>query len=455
MPINKSSTTFPEKREQRRDKNQACYERWPLVKEGFDVSIAMVGEDRTGGERPESWSQSNHQLSENPPVVDNNKKAIAKQSLEHNIQTASEDPLAPLLTKQVPKNTSCLEVEALRNEIATLRLQATVLVANAQVQSFNPKVDELRAEIAKLKQTIYEFPIPSVEKTRFQEVVTIINDLAKPLEAPKEAGQKKASEPMLVSKRQYKKNVFKCWEEGYFQHPTEAMESAAKTKDSIREAVHHLDGPWLRATIAVQHWKDTSTLVGNGKVVTFPMEAYEATLERACYHLEVQYVDSSIKEKDRFTNVDNEWEERMAEELSNDKEEQVQEVLQFCEPRTPNEVWKVVTSQPEQERKEEPQTIGATNVAIAYLSPNKELPQWLEDEGKNEEYTGVMACSHIKMDVPPHQLEWLCMLEVLHTSVATTLVIGCNSINRSKASTGCSSISNNNVFVGCRHQATN
>eukprot|EP01018_Ginkgo_biloba_P004720 Gb_18881 [translate_table: standard] len=70
--------------------------------DGFEFNIAMVGEDRTNGEFLESQSQSNHQLLENPPIVRDDKKAVAEQSLEHNIGIAYEDPLAPVCIEEVP-----------------------------------------------------------------------------------------------------------------------------------------------------------------------------------------------------------------------------------------------------------------------------------------------------------------------------------------------------------------
>eukprot|EP01018_Ginkgo_biloba_P017875 Gb_05809 [translate_table: standard] len=260
--------------------------------DGFDVNIAMVGEDSIGGEHPKSQPQSNHRLSETPPVVGDDKKAIAEQSSKRNIETTCEDPLAHVCIEEdadssIPtpnrensdqlfndkewldtpirnlkqgesgvykfysreKMTTSLQFSGLSHGGSDGGNGGSNLTSNPSspgVPSFNPKVDALRDKIAKLKQTVCapektregvwcgppynsqdseeknsciivnlhtrngrisksptskkgdEFPIPSVEKVRFQEAVMIINDLAKPLEVPEEAGQNKASEPVLV-----------------------------------------------------------------------------------------------------------------------------------------------------------------------------------------------------------------------------------------------------------------
>eukprot|EP01018_Ginkgo_biloba_P009075 Gb_38958 [translate_table: standard] len=283
---------------------------------GIGMPIAIVlafvrhlnGKDQKGVSRISFPFQ--HQLSKTPPVVGDDKKAVAKQR-SGNIEMACEDSLATVYIEEVADSSTLTldeenidklfsDEEWLDTPIRNLKLGIDLwekMVSLVQFlglshgdsgrgnggsnsplkpsipEDFEEKNSCIMVNLQTRSERILEspkskkeakFPIPSVEKARFQGAVMIINDLDKPLEVLKEEdggpGVNVLPKRMWeeLGRSQLVRPDYSIWLENQ-------MES-----DSSYLAL--LGRPWLRATNVVQHWKkDTFTLVGNGKVVTCPM----------------------------------------------------------------------------------------------------------------------------------------------------------------------------------------
>eukprot|EP01018_Ginkgo_biloba_P010544 Gb_15392 [translate_table: standard] len=267
-----------------------------------------------------------------------------------------------------------------------------------------------------------EYPIPSVENARFQDAVTIIK------EASKDIGQSKGSQLVPTNKCHSKSSMDVVKELDILLHqkmrilkeitsnhginiPLDTVQiieddeiafdttiSSISTTSSYAESTFHC-AQRVNNSASELEFNERGEIVvderSKADTSTFLMhwlqEAYEATPKRACYPMEVHSDNSSEEEEDQFTDVDSELKELLVDEISDDEEEQVQQVLQLCEARTPKEVWDATASPLEQEEKGE-QIIGATNVATMDLSSEEETLIMFEDEGlptfedKKEEY---------------------------------------------------------------------